>query len=910
MSNAFENIVQKVKRFVNRMKLASKLTMVLALVLVGVFAVLIVSTAVLSGNAIRSAISGELDATSQGNGYQVQQFFDAAKRTASDIQTYLEQSYKKAYEAPSLTKIPETLESAKLCKSDIYNKVLSPLKHDVELFISEAARNTAVNNEDIVGVGVMFEQYKFQSDLEDYAFYVDQTNVDDDIEPLSTYAEYSALDYYQTAMTTLQPTVTAPYAKDGILVVTYAVPIIYDDEFLGVVSADINVASFGKVNATSEQYPSMYAAVFTDKGEFVYSSKSDDYAVDLSDLFASAGSTDYALSKMAEGVQFDMSAASSDGQSNLWYFAPIDISGTTWWTMTVVSEADSNASVNTTVLMLVIMSAVALLLILFTVAFMLRKTLSPMAMVVDAANQISRGDLNVSLESKTQDEVGILSDTFRVMSENLSVMVHDVQYLLGTMADGDFTAKTKAQRSYVGEFHQFLISIDKLNRTLSNTLNRINEASDQVAAGSRQMAEGAQSLSIGASEQADSIGRLAITIDSIAGQIRKTSDNAMEARTLTTVAGEDAMRCSEQMKKMNEAMDDITASSQQISEIIKTIEDIAFQTNILALNAAVEAARAGDAGRGFAVVANEVRKLANKSSEASKSTAALISKSLEAVENGTFLANETAESLSAVVEKTENIAKMVEDISADAEKQAEMIGEVTQDIDQISNVVQTNSATAEESAASSEELSSQAQLLKELVSKFTLSDGDASVFADDIDEPFVEPEPEVQAEEDFIPAELIEEEVAEESADDFEQAEMTTDYAEQLEQDEDDAEEFSEEAEESVDEILEELEQAEEAVEETSEADLADESFEEAADDFAEALEEAVEETEDFAGEGEEITEEAIENAVEADDEFTFDEEDEFEKEFRAELAKEEAELAAKESENSDLEAEASKITE
>ena len=846
-------LIDKIILISKKMKLATKLTVVLALVLVAVFTVLILSTAILSGTAIQSAISGELDATSASNGYQIQQYFDAAKRTASDIQAYIEQSYKLANDAPSRNVVPTTLELSRVMRSDICGKVLSPLKHDVELFISEAARNTAVNNEDIIGIGVMFEQFKFQNDIEDYAFYVEHTNVDDEIDALGKYEEYSSTVYYQAAKTLMQPTVTSPYMSNDILIVTCAVPLIYDEKFIGIVAADISVASFSKVNATSERYSSMYAAIFTNEGKNVYCSNERHTSVPLEEMFADSGTYASAVEMMAQGTKFNMSAKGYDGTDYLWYFAPIDISGTTWWALTVVSNAEAISSVTTTVVLLVIIAACALLLILFVITFMLRKTLSPMANVVSAANQISSGDLNVSLQSDTQDEVGILSDTFMRMSENLSVMVHDVQYLLGTMANGDFTAKTNAQQSYVGEFHEFLISIDKLNVTLNSTLNRINDASDQVAAGSRQMAEGAQILSIGASEQADSIGRLAETVDGIAGQIRKTSATASEARELTTVAGEDAMRCSLQMKKMTDAMDNITESSEKISEIIKTIEDIAFQTNILALNAAVEAARAGDAGRGFAVVANEVRKLANKSSEASKSTAALISKSLEAVENGTFLANETATSLAAVVSKTESVAKMVEEISTDAEKQAEMIGHVTEDIDQISNVVQTNSATAEESAASSEELSGQAQILKSLVEQFNLCDGDASVFADPYDEPETVEEL-IAAEDDFaneaneeVLAVCDTEEFAEQvecENEEFEQAEMTSDYAEELEQTEDETAEVAEDIEaEAPEEAADEV--SEEAIEESFEEGEAEEITE--AEYSEEVIDSETEETNEYA---------------------------------------------------------------
>ena len=259
-----------------------------------------------------------------------------------------------------------------------------------------------------------------------------------------------------------------------------------------------------------------------------------------------------------------------------------------------------------------------------------------------------------------------------------------------------------------------------MNHNLSNTLTQVQQISEQVAEGSDQVSSGAQNLSEASAEQASSVEELAATITEISENIKRTADNAKEASE-KVYSAQDALTVSnDQMQEMIQAMSVISHKSEDIGKIIKTIEDIAFQTNILALNAAVEAARAGEAGRGFAVVADEVRNLASKSAEAAKNTTGLIEGTIEAVNNGTDIANRTAQALVETVESAGTVVTYVDDISTSAAEQAESIFQVRQGVDQIAGIVQTNSATAEESAAASEELSAQAQTLKNLVEVFNL----------------------------------------------------------------------------------------------------------------------------------------------------------------------------------------------
>ncbi|MEG2088308.1 MAG: methyl-accepting chemotaxis protein, partial [Angelakisella sp.] len=261
-------------------------------------------------------------------------------------------------------------------------------------------------------------------------------------------------------------------------------------------------------------------------------------------------------------------------------------------------------------------------------------------------------------------------------------------------------------------------SIQQINSSLGSTLSQINNAAEQVASGSGQVASGAQALSQGATEQASSVEELSATITEIAGQVRQNAENTKNANEQAAIVKGEIENGDKQMRALAAAMQDINNSSGEIAKIIKTIEDIAFQTNILALNAAVEAARAGAAGKGFAVVADEVRNLASKSSEAAKNTTVLISHSIEAVGNGTRMADSTAGALDRITTGAAKISALVAQIAAASGEQAVSIAQVNEGVSQISDVVQNNSATAEESAAASEELSGQAGMMKELISKF------------------------------------------------------------------------------------------------------------------------------------------------------------------------------------------------
>lgn len=358
---------------------------------------------------------------------------------------------------------------------------------------------------------------------------------------------------------------------------------------------------------------------------------------------------------------------------------------------------------------------------IFATMFTRKKIITPLKTIQEVMLEFSKGNLSTecTLEEDTS-ELGMLVHSINRMRTQLVAYVNDIRDKLTQLAQGDFCVHMDIE--YIGDFSEIKTSIEEISGALSDVFHEIDVAANEVSIGADQVSGGAQALSQGAVEQASAIEELSATMQDISSKVVRNAENTKQADEATEKAGAQVEESSQKMQELMSAMEEIKQTSGQIQSIIKTIDDIAFQTNILALNAAVEAARAGDAGKGFAVVADEVRNLAAKSAEASKNTQELIQNAIQAVENGTVLASDTAKGLETTAVNAGKVVEIIEKITEASDEQAQAIAQLSQGIDQISSVVQTNSATAEESAATSEELSGQASMLKVLMSRFKLQD--------------------------------------------------------------------------------------------------------------------------------------------------------------------------------------------
>lgn len=404
------------------------------------------------------------------------------------------------------------------------------------------------------------------------------------------------------------------------------------------------------------------------------------------------------------------------------YIQVAQVPGSDWIAVSYVSKSEVLRELQDLTVLMLFVSIAALLLVTVLVAIQIHRIIGvPVKELSQVATKIAEGELNQSITYQSRDELGILADDFNQVTLRLRDYVKyidEISRKLREIAGGNLAFTL--ENEYAGEFAKIRDSLEEISVKFNDAMGQLSVASRDMAAGAVQVSNGAVSLSQGSTEQAAEVEALAGHISSVSDKVNLVAKGAGEAKDISQEVRQGLLDSNEKMKNLTEVIQKISDKSTEIRKIVKTIENIAFQTNILALNAAVEAARAGEAGKGFAVVADEVRALAGKSSNAAKETTDLLGQTIKSMEEGVKAVQDTAESLLSVVAQAKEMDGLIGKIAASTEQQAVNAAEITRGIDQIAVVVQSNVATAEASAAASEELSGQASALKDLVGEFRL----------------------------------------------------------------------------------------------------------------------------------------------------------------------------------------------
>ncbi|MDE7299317.1 MAG: MCP four helix bundle domain-containing protein [Lachnospiraceae bacterium] len=389
--------------------------------------------------------------------------------------------------------------------------------------------------------------------------------------------------------------------------------------------------------------------------------------------------------------------------------------------VTLGNDVSRNLQIQTYVIIavMVVVVIVSVILAMKITRFVSNLLVEPILKVKDASAKLAQGDLkHITIEKLHPDEIGDMTDSFKEAIEMLKSYITDLNRVLNSVADGNFTVTSEAD--FKGDFVALDTAISTITSSLSHTLGKINEASEQVALGAGQMAESAQSLAEGATDQAGSVEELTATIQTITETVVISSEKANQSYISAQEFELAAEKSNEDIKHLNVAMERINDTSKQIANIIAEIEDIASQTNLLSLNASIEAARAGEAGRGFAVVADQIAKLASDSANSAVNTKKLIENSISEIETGNEITVKATAAIESVINGIKMLASSTKEISDLSVSQADAMKQLELGVEQISEVIQSNSAAAQETSATSEELAAQAESLEQSVRQFQL----------------------------------------------------------------------------------------------------------------------------------------------------------------------------------------------
>ena len=576
-------------------------------------------------------------------------------------------------------------------------------------------------NDETFGGGIWFEPYAFSAKQKDFSPYAMRENgkvvyADD----YTVEGGYTNQEWYTSATNTTESIVwSAPYYDEytGISMVTSTAPFYEPDgKLLGVTTTDIDLTEMQRMVESLRVRNT--GRIFLLDGTGTYIADEDSEKLLKANILQDSNPSLAQLGQEIISKRVGKGSFMDGGeQFQVWYDV-VPESG--WAVVAIIAEHDllSGVSALGRVLIVVALFTAAILSVILVV-FITRKVTNPLSKLEKATAAIAAGDLNVNIDYRSGDEIGMV---FRSMEQTAARLkdygayIDEVAVVLGQIADGDLNFRLRQE--YSGEFAHIKTALLSIKANLVDTISEIVRSSDRVSIGAREISEVTHSLSAGSMAQSASVEEISSSVNEMRGLMQKSSESLSEARNQSGRTSETLMEDNERMREMAAAMEEIASTSGEIGKIIKTVEDIAFQTNILALNAAVEAARAGTAGKGFSVVADEVRNLANKSSQASKNTAALIERSLQAVERGRRISAATAEARRQVVDDVGQTAGIIRQVADHAIEEVRFASSVTEAVEQVAGVVSSNSAMSEETAAKCAELFEEAKLLQRMASRF------------------------------------------------------------------------------------------------------------------------------------------------------------------------------------------------